>query len=83
MTDYTVTELRSTSSFAPSRWEGQTASGENIHIRYRSGSITVSIGDYYPRGELIHEEELTEDKSHSHLTDAEMRDALSEVLSFA
>lgn len=82
MVEHTVTELRSTSTFAPSRWEGKTASGKDIHIRYRSGSISVTLGDHYPNGELIHEEQLNEDKSHSHLTKSEMQSALEDVLVF-
>lgn len=83
MTDYTVSELRSTSTFAPSRWEGTTESGDDIHIRYRSGSISVSIGDHYPHGDVVHEEQINEDKSHSHLTEQEMKDALEGIVSFA
>lgn len=46
-------DLRQTCEACPSQWEGHTADGRFIYIRYRWGHLTVDLDDY--RGGCIFE----------------------------
>lgn len=39
----TVTELRRTCMGCPAQWEGETATGDNIYVRYRHGTLRVDL----------------------------------------
>ena len=41
---YVVKELTRTCDSCPSQWEGTTAKGESVYIRYRWGELDVEIG---------------------------------------
>lgn len=43
-TKIVITELLQTCGACPAQWEGMTAGGQYIYIRYRSGRLTVGIG---------------------------------------
>ena len=39
-----VTELKQTCGACPSQWEGRTADGRYLYVRYRWGHLQVGIG---------------------------------------
>jgi len=41
----TVSHIERTCEASPSQWEGKTNDGQWVYVRYRWGSLTVSIGD--------------------------------------
>lgn len=43
MSEITVTQLRSTSTF-PQEWEGMTDEGHFVHIQYARGELTFGCG---------------------------------------
>lgn len=40
-----ITELTRTCEACPSQWEGRTADGDYVYIRYRWGTLSVGIGN--------------------------------------
>ena len=40
-----IKSLKQTCKACPSQWEGKTADGRFIYIRYRYGFLTVHVGD--------------------------------------
>ena len=42
-----VTELRKTCDACPSQWEGRTADGRHIYIRYRFGDLSFGTGESF------------------------------------
>lgn len=77
MPEYTITELRSTGSFAPSKWEGELQDGTDVYFRYRWATLTIRLNDR-TSGEIIFEETLHEDESRSNLTETELTDVLED-----
>jgi hypothetical protein len=40
-----VTELTQTCDACPSQWEGRTADGRHVYVRYRWGCLQIGIGN--------------------------------------
>jgi hypothetical protein len=45
MKTYNIVRLRMTTHSVPTQWEGRTDEGDDVYMRYRYGTFTVSIGE--------------------------------------
>ncbi len=39
-----IYNVKKTSGFAPSQWEGKTKDGQMVYIKYRNGYLSLGIG---------------------------------------
>lgn len=79
-----VTRLIQTCEACPSQWEGRTATGDHVYIRYRWGTLQVGLAD--DREAAVRERidvGFFGDALDGYLDEDEMRTALAFMLRFA
>ena len=72
--DIEVKDLIRFTSYCPTQWEGETANGEEVYIRYRWGFLRVDIN-----GEEVFGVQIG-DEFDGVLTDEEMKEATKGIL---
>ena len=79
----TITELRMTCGACPSQWEGRTADGRHVYIRFRWGELTAGISDSLDEaiGHDVYAENLS-DAFDGTMSTEEMQRNLRDVFEF-
>ena len=79
---FIIETMTQTCSFCPSQWEGHTTCGKAFYIRYRWGTLAVSIGDTVDDavlGETIFHEKIG-DAFDGALEEGELFERLQSIL---
>jgi hypothetical protein len=76
-----IHDLKKIRTFYPSQWEGRTATGETVYIRYKHGELSASLHDANEASLILFCEPVGE-KHGFDMDTKEMKTHLTEVCCF-